>query len=94
MYTVCIIFAWLLAVVCLVGVARIAAAVGQGKKRKALYWVAQTLVLLWGLTTFVWFVLLHWTRDSPGYIALACMVPVYCHRPLSDYRRAIPDREW
>lgn len=93
MRTVANIFAWFLVAVCFIGLWRIALAWRQGKRRTALYWVYQTLVLLWGLVTFVWLILLHWTRWSYPYFTLACMVPVYCHKPLADMRASIPDGE-
>ena len=87
------VFACFLGAVCVIGVIRASFAWLQGRRRRALYWLCQTLVLSWGLFTFVWLAILHWTHNSHAYLVLTTMVPVYCQRPLAEMNRSIRETE-
>lgn len=93
MRVACDVFACFLGALCVLGVIRASLAWLRGRRRRALYWLCRTLVLSWGLFTFVWLVILHWTQNSYAYIVLTSMVPVYCQRPLAEMDRSITETE-
>lgn len=87
------VFACFLGVLCVVGVIRASLALLLGRRRRALYWLCQTLVLIWGLFTFVWLIILHWIHDSYAYFVLTTIVPVYCQKPLAEMDKSITRTE-
>ena len=89
----CDVFACFLGALCVIGVIRASFALLLGKRRRALYWLCRTLVLIWGLFTFVWLIILHWTHGNYAYFVLATIVPVYCQRPLVEMDRSITKTE-